>query len=109
MAASKAENEAIKAQIEEAKDKEFASTVEAFEADVQAKDEAIANLEETVKSTQARIAELEDALQSSQSELAEAMKDMEDMKKKEKMEKRKAALIEAGISEEEVEESLCQL
>ena len=106
LAASKAENEAIKAQIEEAKDKEFASTVEAFEADVQAKDEAIANLEETVKSTQARIAELEDALQSSQSELAEAMKDMEDMKKKEKMEKRKAALIEAGISEEEVEESL---
>ena len=106
LVASKAENEAIKAQIEEAKDKEFASTVEAFEADVQAKDEAIANLEETVKSTQARIAELEDALQSSQSELAEAMKDMEDMKKKEKMEKRKAALIEAGISEEEVEESL---
>ena len=105
LAASKAENEAIKAQIEEAKDKEFASTVEAYEADVQAKDEAIANLEETVKSTQARIAELEDALAGSQTELAEAMKEMDDMKKKAMMKKRKAALVEAGISEEDVEES----
>ena len=105
LAASKAENEAIKAQIEEAKDKEFASTVEAFEADVQAKDEAIANLEETVKSTQARIAELEDALAGSQTELAEAMKEMDDMKKKAMMKKRMAALVEAGISEEDAEES----
>ena len=106
LATAKQENEAIKAKIEEAKDKEFASTVEAFEADVQSKDEAIATLEETVKSTQAKIAELEDALATSQEELSVAMKDVEEMKKKEKMEKRKAALVEAGISEEDVDESL---
>jgi hypothetical protein len=106
LATAKQENEAIKAKIEEAKDKEFASTVEAFEADVQSKDEAIATLEETVKSTQAKIAELEDALATSQEELSVAMKDVEEMKKKEKMEKRKAALVEAGVSEEDVDESL---
>ena len=106
LVASKAENEAIKAQIEEAKDKEFASTVEAFEADVQAKDEAIANLEETVKSTQAKIAELEDALASSQTELETAQKEIAEMIQKEKTAARKAALTEAGLEEEAVEESL---
>jgi len=103
---AKTENEAIKAKIEEAKDKEFASQVEAFEKDAEQSKATIDELNETVKSTQAKIAELEDALQTSQTELAEAMKDMEEMKKKEKMEKRKAALVEAGISEEDVEESL---
>ena len=106
LAASKAENEAIKAQIEEAKDTEFASKVEAFESTINDKDSSIAELEESIKSTQARVAELEDALAKSQEELTVAMKDMEDMKKKEKMEKRKAALVEAGISEEDVEDSL---
>jgi hypothetical protein len=103
---AKTENEAIKAKIEEAKDKEFASTIEAFEKDAEQSQATIDELNETVKSTQAKIAELVDALQTSQTELAEAMKDMEEMKKKEKMEKRKAALVEAGISEEDVEESL---
>jgi len=104
--AAKAENQAIKAQIEEAKDKEFASQVAAFEASAEESQATIDTLNETVKSTQARIAELEDALSTSQTELAEAMKDMEEMKKKAKMEKRKASLIEAGLEEDEVEESL---
>jgi hypothetical protein len=106
LASAKAENEAIKAQIEEAKDKEFASKVEAFEATVEEKDASIAELEESVKSTQAKVAELQDALAKSQEDLAVAMKHMDDMKKKEKMEKRKASLADAGLSEEEVEESL---
>jgi len=106
LASAKAENEAIKAQIEEAKDKEFASKVEAFEATVDEKDASIAELEESVKSTQAKVAELQDALAKSQEDLAVAMKEMDDMKKKEKMEKRKASLADAGLSEEEVEESL---
>ena len=106
LASAKAENEAIKAQIEEAKDKEFASKVEAFEADIEAKDNSIAELEESIKSTQARVAELEDALAKSQEGLSVAMKEMEDMKKKEKSMKRKASLAEAGLEEEEVEETL---
>ena len=103
---AKAENEAIKAQIEEAKDKEFASKVEAFEAEIQEKDSSIAELEESIKSTQARVAELEDALAKSQEELTSAKEHMEEMKKKEKMEKRKAALVEAGFDVEDVDAAL---
>ena len=106
LATAKSENEAIKAQIEEAKDKEFASKVEAFEADIQEKDSSIAELEESIKSTQARVAELEDALAKSQEELTSAKEHMEEMKKKEKMEKRKAALVEAGFDAEDVDAAL---
>ena len=106
LASAKAENEAIKAQIEEAKDKEFASKVEAFEATVEEKDASIAELEESIKSTQARVAELEDALAKSQEELTSAKEYMEEMKKKEKMEKRKAALVEAGFDQDDVDAAL---
>ncbi len=75
-------------------------------ATVEEKDGSIAELEESIKSSQARVAELEDALAKSQEELTVAMKDMDAMKKKEKLEKRKAGLVEAGLTEEEVVESL---
>ena len=103
---AKAENEAIKAQIEEAKDKEFASKIEAFEGTIQEKDASISELEESIKSTQARVAELEDALAKSQEELTSAKEHMEEMKKKEKMQKRMAALVEAGFEQEDVEATL---
>ena len=106
LAQAKTENEAIKAQIEEAKDKEFASKVETFEAAAESSQATIDELNESIKSTQARVAELEDALQASQNELAEAMKEVDEMKKKEKMEKRKAGLAEAGLEEEEISETL---
>jgi len=109
LASTEQENKEIKAKIEEAKDKEFASQVEAFEASIEEKQGTIAELEESIKSTQARVAELEDALKASQTELAAAMKNMDEMKKKEKMEKRKAALIEAGLDEEETEATLASL
>lgn len=109
LASTEQENKEIKARIEEAKDKEFASKVEAFESDIESKQSTIAELEETVKSTQARVAELEDALKTSQAELTEAMKNMDEMKKKAKMEKRKAALSEAGLDEEETEATLVSL
>ncbi len=104
--AAKAENQAIKAKIEEAKDKEFATKVEAFEAAADSSQAKIDELNESIKSTQAKVAELEDALATSQTELASAMKEVDEMKKKEKMEKRKAGLVEAGLDEEEVTETL---
>lgn len=109
LASAKSENEAIKAKIEEAKDKEFASKVEVFEATVEEKDGSIAELEQNIKSTQARVAELEDALAKSQEELSVAMKNVDDMKQKEKMQKRMASLVEVGLSEEEVSDSLASL
>ena len=106
LASAKEENEALKLATEEAKDKEFASTVEAFESDVQSKDEAIAELENTIKSTQAKIAELEDAIATSQEQLEASQKEIAEMIQKEKTAARKTALTEAGLEEEAVEESL---
>ena len=103
---AKTENEAIKAKIEEAKDKEFASSVEAYEAAAEQGKATISELEETIKSTQARVAELEDTLATSQNELTEAQNAVAEMKQKAKMDNRKSALVEAGLSEEEVEDKV---
>jgi hypothetical protein len=106
LAEAKDENDLIKAKIEEAKDKEFASQSEAYEVSATKSQATIAELEETIKSTQARVAELEDALTTSQTELSEAMSEMNEMKAHAKLEQRKAALVEAGLSEEEVAERI---
>ena len=103
---AKAENSAIKAKIEEAKDKEFAAKVEAFEASAEESKATIDEMQNKIDSTQALMAELQDKLNTSEAELAEAMKEMDKMKKKEAMMKRKASLAEAGFEEEEIEESL---
>lgn len=103
---AKSEVATVKAQIEEAKDKEFASKVEAYEVAAKQSKATIEEFTETVKSTQIRVAELEEALNTSKEALAKAEKDMEEMKKKEKMEKRKATLTEAGLDEEEVVKTL---
>jgi hypothetical protein len=109
LASTEQENKEIKARIEEAKDREFASKVESFESTIQDKQSTIAELEEAVKSAQARIAELEDALKTSQSELALAVKNIGEMKKKEKMEKRMAALTLAGLAVEDAQITLVSL
>lgn len=106
LASAKEENKVIKAQIEEAKNREFADKISAFETTVTEKESAIAEMEEAIKSTKARIAELEDALAKSNDQLTAAMKDMEEMKKKEKMQKRMASLLDAGFEQDEVETSL---
>lgn len=108
LALAKEENKAIKAKIEEAKDKEFASKIQSFETELNQRTSTIAEMEESIKATKARIAELEDALAQSAEALAVAMKEMDDMKKKEKMQKRKAALVEAGFEDAEADEALAK-
>lgn len=103
---AKSEVATVKAQIEEAKDKEFATKIEAYEAAEKQAQATIDELNETIKSTQARVAELEDALAASKEALSTAEQTVAEMKQKEKEEKRKAALVEAGLDEEEVAETL---
>lgn len=100
------EVESAKLQIAEAKDKEFSNKITAYETQINDTKANAERLEELVKSTQARVAELEDALASSKDALAKAMKEMDEMKKKEKMQKRKAALLDAGLDQEEVDATL---
>lgn len=106
LAEAKTENEAIKAKIESAKDKEFADAVATFEAAAEKSQSTITEMEAIVKSTQARVAELEDELEQSKTQLVEATQTVADWKAKEKKQARKAALVNAGFSEAEVEESL---
>lgn len=103
---AKSEVATVKAQIEEAKDKEFATKIEAHETAEKQAQATIDELNETIKSTQARVAELEDSLIASKEALSTAEQTVADMKQKEKVEKRKAALVEAGLDEEEVVETL---
>ena len=100
------ENEAMKKNIEAAKDKEYADTIESFVADDLASKETIAGLEETIKAQKANMAELEDSLAQKATELAEATKAMEEWKQRERQQKRLASLIGAGFDEAEAEESL---
>lgn len=101
--------EAAKAKAEEAKDKEYTLKLESYEAKANEDASKIDELQESIKSAEARIAELESALTDRQNELASAKEEMDKMKKMEKMRKRKAALLEAGLEEGEVEETLASL
>lgn len=103
---AKAENQAIKAQIEEAKDKEFASQIQSYKTTAEESKATIDQLNELIKSTQARVAELEDALAQSNEQLAQAKMHMDEMKKKEKMQKRMATLLDVGFDEEEASQTL---
>lgn len=107
--AAQAEVETVRAQIAQAKDKEFEDKIAAYESKIESNKASIEDLNELVKSSQAKVAELEDALAASKDALAKAMKEMDDMKKKEKMQKRKASLLEAGLEEDEVDSTLASL
>jgi len=61
---------------------------------------------DAIKSYEVKVAELQDQLNTATQELTAAKKDMEEMKKKEKMQKRMATLVEAGFEQTEAEESL---
>ena len=104
--ASRAENEAMKKDIEEAKDKEFASTVEAFQSDLTSKDESIATLEEAAKASEEKIAKLEEAVAEKEEALAEAITKIEAQEAEAKLLARRTALAEAGADEEKIEELL---
>jgi len=103
---AKAEIVTVKAQIEESKDLEFAAKVKAYEAAEKQSQADIEELGETIKSTQARVAELEDALAASKEALEAAETTVSEMKQKEKADQRRSALVEAGLDEDEVSDSL---
>ena len=103
---ARAENEGMKKDIEEAKDKEFAATIETFESDLVSKDQSLADLAEEVKASKDRVVELEDALAKKDEELAEANAKIEAQEAQAKLAARKAALVEAGADEQAVEDTL---
>lgn len=103
---ARSENAAMKKDIEEAKDNEFASTVETFETDLSSKDETIAGLQEASKALESRITELEDAMAEKDKALTEAQDKIEAQEAEAKLSARRASLVEAGADEDSIEETL---
>jgi len=103
---AQAENEGMRKDIEAAKDKEFAATVETFEVDLGLKDESLAVLQEEVKASKDRVIELEDALAKKDEDLSEAVSKIEAQEAEAKLSARRAALVDTGAEEGTVEETL---
>lgn len=113
--AAKDEVKEIKSQAEAAKDEEFKAVKAQLEKEVQAqadivkeKEDAIAELTQEIETLKASVEAskaLETELEEVKTALAESQKWMDKKKEEEKKEKRKAQLIEAGVKEEDAEET----
>ena len=94
---------ALETEMTKQKEEEIQSKIEAFEAVVSEKDEAIAEAQAAVEAAEAKVAELQEAIAKKDEELAEALAKIEAHEAEVKAMARRAALVEAGAEEEEVE------
>ena len=106
LATAKEEAKALETEMTKQKEEEIQSKIEAFEAVVSEKDSAIAEAQAAVEAAEAKVAELEEAIAKKDEELSEAKAKIEAHEAEVKTLARKAALVEAGATEEEVEETL---
>jgi hypothetical protein len=106
LATAKEEAKALETEMTKQKEEEIQSKIEAFEAVVSDKDSAIAEAQAAVEAAEAKVAELEEAIAKKDEELSEAKAKIEAHEAEVKTLARKAALVEAGATEEEVEETL---
>ena len=103
---AKSDEEALKSAISAKKDEEVQAKVEAFEASIVEKDEAIAKLQEDAKAFEDKVQEIEELLAKKDEELTEANSKIEAHETAVKLEARKTALVEAGFDEADVEKAL---
>jgi len=106
LASAKEENKAIRAQIEAAKDKEYAETISGFEDTVKAQAETIKTLEEQVQSLTKTVSDLHATIATKDEELQALSAAVDNMKKTERNRGRKDMLVKAGLEEAEADESL---
>ena len=103
LATAKEATKALETEMTTQKEEEIQSKIEAFEAVVSEKDEAIAEAQAAVEAAEAKVAELQEAIAKKDEELAEALAKIEAHEAEVKAMARRAALVEAGAEEEEVE------
>ena len=106
LVAAKEENTALRDQVEVASAKEQGEAVAKLEVTVAEKEEAIKALEASVAEKETSITELQETLAKNEEDMKEKMDELNKMKKKEALMKKKASLLEIGFDEEEAEESL---
>ncbi len=103
LATAKEAAKALETEMTTQKEEEIQSKIEAFEAVVSEKDEAIAEAQAAVEAAEAKVAELQETIAKKDEELAEALAKIEAHEAEVKAMARRAALVEAGADEEEVE------
>jgi|TARA_R110000744_G_scaffold103031_11_gene197748 hypothetical protein len=106
LVSAKTASDALKAEITKQKDQEFQSQIESFEASVSEKDTAITEVQVAVQAAETKVAELEETIAKRDEELVIANKKIEAHEAEAKTMARRAALVEAGFEEEDVEEVL---
>ena len=91
---------------EAAKVEALSSEIETLAASAKEKDETIAGLEEKISTYETQVSELTASLEASETELTANKSELYETKKREKDNKRKAALVEAGMESSEAEANL---
>ena len=103
---AKSDEEALRSEISQKMDEEVQAKVEAFEASILERDEAIANLQEAATAFEARVQEIEELLAKKDEELTEANSKIQAHETAIKLEARKTALVVAGFDEIDIEKAL---
>jgi len=106
LASAREENAELRREIEEASAKEQGEAVAKLEETLAAKDDSIKALEATVAEKESFITELQETLAKDKEEMKEKMEELNKMKKEKMAMKRKAALLDLGLEDEEAEESV---
>tara|TARA_R100001163_G_scaffold15205_1_gene13825 strand:+ start:8237 stop:9856 length:1620 start_codon:yes stop_codon:yes gene_type:complete len=101
-------NETMKQEMESQKAEAIEAQLKKFEETISAKDEAIASKSEEATEALAKLAEVEEALSVAEAAKEEAVAKIAEIEKAAALERRIASLKEAGIEEEEIEETLAQ-
>ena len=105
---ARAANETMKQEMEAQKAEAIEAQLKKFEETISAKDEAIASKSEEATEALAKLAEVEEALSVAEAAKEEAVAKIAEIEKAAALERRIASLKEAGIEEEEIEETLAQ-
>ena len=105
---ARAANETMKQEMEAQKSEAIESQLKTFEAEITAKDEAIAEVQTKADEALARVAELEESLSTSEAAKEEAIAKVAEIEKAAALEKRVATLTEAGIEGEELDEAIAK-
>ena len=106
LASAKEDNDKLRVELEAVASKEVTETISKLETSVAEKEEAIKALEASVSEKEASITELQESIAKSEEDMKEKMEELRKMKKKEKMEARKASLLEIGYDAEAADEAI---
>ena len=101
-------NETMKQEMEAQNTEAIQNQLQKFEETISAKDEAISAKSQEIEDALARVNELEEALSGAESAKEEAVAKIAEIEKAAAIERRISALTQAGVEEEEIEETLAQ-